>query len=95
MTLRTMRSACRVAFLRRILPVWLACSTVHAASFYVDNATQFNAKVDKFGASFTTLSAGDRVFLKGGNWDGLITTLTGSMSDALAQSNPAIIASIV
>lgn len=63
----------------------------NAASFYVDNATQFNAKVDKFGASFTTLSAGDRVFLKGGNWAGLVTTLTGSMSDALAQSNPAII----
>lgn len=63
----------------------------NAASFYVDDAAQFNAKVDKFGASFMTLSAGDRVFLKGGHWAGLITTLTGSMSDALAQSNPAII----
>jgi hypothetical protein len=75
---------------------WLAVilftlAKADAASFYVDDASQFNAKVDKFGASFTTLSAGDRVFLKGGNWAGLITTLTGSMSDALAQSNPAII----
>ena len=66
-------------------------SSANAANYYVDTATQFNAKVDKNGASFSTLSSGDRVYLKGGVWGGLIVTLNGSMSDALAQSNPAVI----
>ena len=57
----------------------------------MDTADQFNAKVDKNGASFATLRAGDRVYLKGGRWNGLIATLTGSMSDAEAQTNPAMI----
>lgn len=75
----------------RIAALLVTLARANAASFYVDDALQFNARVDKFGASFATLSAGDRVFLKGGSWAGLITTLTGSMSDVLAQSNPAII----
>ena len=62
-----------------------------ATIYYVENATQFNAGVDKNGARFSTLSAGDRVYLKGGTWGGLIRTLTGSMTDAEAQSNPAMI----
>ena len=62
-----------------------------AANYYVDTAAQFNAKTDKFSKSFSTLRAGDRVYLKGGNWDGLIATMTGSMTDADAQTNPAII----
>lgn len=79
---------------RLIAFLWLATLLVagaHAASFYVDNAAQFNAALDKNGASFATLSAGDRVYLKGGNWDGLRRTLTGAMSDAEAQANPAVI----
>ena len=40
-----------------------------ASNYYVDTADQFNAKVDKNGASFATLRAGDRVYLKGGHWD--------------------------
>jgi hypothetical protein len=62
-----------------------------AASYYVDTAAQFNAKRDKNNISFSTLYAGDRVYLKGGNWDGLTNTITGSMTDANAQTNPAII----
>lgn len=62
-----------------------------ATSYYVDTAAQFNSCIDKNGASFSTLRAGDRVYLKGGSWDGLVTTLTGSMIDAEAQVNPAII----
>jgi len=62
-----------------------------AAVYYVDTATQFNAGIDKNGARFSTLSAGDRVYLKGGTWSGLILTLTGSMTDAAAQANPAMI----
>jgi hyaluronate lyase len=62
-----------------------------ATNYYVDSATQFNSLVDKNGANFSTLRAGDRVYLKGGHWDGLITTLTGSMTDAQAESNPAMI----
>lgn len=64
---------------------------LRAANYYVDTAAQFNAGVDKNGAAFSTLYAGDRVYLKGGNWDGLIRTLTGSMSDAEARANPAIV----
>ncbi|MFA9197164.1 MAG: polysaccharide lyase family 8 super-sandwich domain-containing protein [Aliarcobacter sp.] len=62
-----------------------------ATSYYVDTAAQFNSCKDKSGASFSTLRAGDRVYLKGGSWDGLVSTLTGSMTDAEAQANPAII----
>lgn len=62
-----------------------------ATNYYVDDAKQFNSLVDKNGANFSTLRAGDRVYLKGGHWDGLITTLTGSMTDAQAESNPAMI----
>lgn len=61
------------------------------AVYYVDNATQFNAGIDKNGARFSTLSAGDRVYLKGGTWGGLMLTVTGSMTDAAAQANPAMI----
>ena len=63
-----------------------------ATSYFVDTAAQLNAKVDKFSHSFATLSAGDRVYLKGGtSWAGIVVTLTGSMTDAQAQSNPAIV----
>ncbi len=62
-----------------------------ATSYYVDTAAQFNSKMDKTGADFSTLKAGDRVYLKAGNWDGLVATMTGSMTDAEAQANPAII----
>ena len=62
-----------------------------ATSYYVDTAAQFNSCTDKSGASFSPLRAGDRVYLKGGSWDGLVSTLTGSMTDAEAQANPAII----
>jgi hypothetical protein len=47
--------------------------------------------VDKNGANFSTLRAGDRVYLKAGNWGGLVATITGSMTDTEAQSNPAMI----
>jgi len=59
--------------------------------FYVESAAQFNAGVDRTGASFATLRNGDRVFLKGGTWGGLVKTITGSMTDAQAQANPAMI----
>ena len=63
-----------------------------ALNYYVDTSTQFNSGKDKNGLTFTTLSAGDRVYLKGGtNWGGIVQTLTGSMSDAIAQTNPAIV----
>ncbi|NBV84622.1 hypothetical protein EBR57_11000, partial [bacterium] len=55
----------------------------------MDTADQFNAKVDKNGASFSTLGSGDRVYLKGGHWGGLVAMITGSMTDAEAQANPA------
>ena len=62
-----------------------------ATDYYVDTATQFNSTVDKNGLNFSTLKAGDRVYLKGGNWDGLVATISGFMTDAEAQSNPAMI----
>jgi hyaluronate lyase len=62
-----------------------------ATSYYVDSAAQFNSLVDKNNANFSTLRAGDRVYLKAGNWSGLVATITGSMTDADAQSNPAMI----
>ncbi len=62
-----------------------------ATSYYVDSAAQFNSLVDKNNANFSTLRAGDRVYLKAGNWGGLVATITGSMTDADAQSNPAMI----
>ena len=75
-----------------VLLTLLAVADVHAASYFVDTAAQFNSLTDKFGASFSSLHAGDRVLLKGGtSWGGLIATLTGSMTDAEAQSNPAIV----
>jgi len=73
------------------LLAFLSFSSAYATNYYVDTAAQFNAKMDKNGASFATLRAGDRVYLKGGHWDGLIATLTGSMNDAEAQANPAMI----
>ncbi len=69
----------------------LAASPVAGRQFYVESAAQFNAGVDRTGASFETLRTGDRVFLKGGSWGGVVNTITGSMSDAQAQANPAMI----
>ncbi|NBS07404.1 MAG: hypothetical protein EBS69_08460, partial [Verrucomicrobia bacterium] len=62
-----------------------------ATNYYVENAAQFNSTLDKNNANFSILKAGDRVYLKGGSWDGLVCTLVGSMTDAEAQSNPAMI----
>jgi hypothetical protein len=73
-----------------LFAVW-AASSAFAASYYVDTAAQFNSRRDKNDLSFATLQAGDRVYLKGGSWEGLVATLTGSMTDAEAQSNPAVI----
>ena len=39
-----------------------------ATDYYVDGADQFNSLEDKNGADFSTLRAGDRVYLKAGNW---------------------------
>ena len=64
-----------------------------ATNYYVDSATQFNSLEDKNGADFSTLRAGDRVYLKAGNWGGLVATITGSMTDAEAEANPAMILS--
>ncbi|MBJ7285211.1 MAG: cadherin-like beta sandwich domain-containing protein, partial [Akkermansiaceae bacterium] len=86
-----MHSKRRTFGILHLLTALVMTSFAHAANYYVDTATQFNAKVDKNGASFATLSSDDRVYLKGGVWGGLIVTLNGSMSDALAQSNPAVI----
>ena len=69
----------------------LAAPPAAGRQFYVENATQFNAGVDRTGASFATLRTGDRVLLKGGAWGGLVRTITGSMTDAQAQANPAMI----
>ena len=75
-----------------VLFLVLGICEARATSFFVDNATQFNALTDRSGASFATLNAGDRVYLKGGTaWGGLVVTLTGSMTDAQAQSNPAVV----
>ena len=60
-----------------------------ASDYYVDSATQFNSLFDKDNKNFSTLRAGDRVYLKAGNWGGLVATITGSMTDAEAQANPA------
>jgi hyaluronate lyase len=60
-----------------------------ATNYYVDTATQFNSLEDKNGADFSTLRAGDRVYLKAGNWGGLVATVTGSMTDEEAENNPA------
>mgnify|MGYP006284990715 CR=1 FL=1 len=72
----------------------IAClqADLSATNYYVDNADQFNSGLDKNGNDFTTLHAGDRVYLKGStNWGGIVQTLTGSMTDAAAQTNPAIV----
>ena len=69
----------------------LAAAPAAGRQFYVETAAQFNAGVDRAGASFATLRTGDRVFLKGGTWGGVVNTITGSMSDAQAQANPAMI----
>ena len=74
-----------------ILVLGLGILDASALNFYVENSTQFNAKVDKNGAGFATLRSGDRVYLKGGTWGGLVTTLNGSMTDAQAVANPAVI----
>jgi len=68
---------------------FLSFSSAYATSYYVDTAEQFNALMDKNGLSFATLKAGDCVYLKAGHWDGLVATITGSMTDAEAQANPA------
>ena len=60
-----------------------------STNYYVENANQFNSTVDKNGSDFSTLRAGDRVYLKAGNWGGLVATVTGSMTDAEAENNPA------
>jgi len=60
-----------------------------ASEYYVDSATQFNSLLDKNNKNFSTLRAGDRVYLKAGNWGGLVATITGSMTDAEAETNPA------
>ena len=80
-------------YLGGVAAFFITCSiqSSFAASYYVDTAAQFNAKRDKNNNSFSTLYAGDRVYLKGGNWDGLTNTITGSMTDSNAQVNPAII----
>ena len=70
---------------------FLSFSSALATSYYVDTAAQFNALRDKNGLSFATLKAGDCVYLKGGHWEGLVATMTGSMTDAEAQANPAMI----
>jgi len=63
-----------------------------ATSYYVETSTQFNSGKDKNGSTFTTLRTGDRVYLKGGtNWGGIVQTLTGSMTDSNALTNPAIV----
>jgi autotransporter-associated beta strand protein len=69
----------------------LAAPPAVGRQFYVESAAQFNAGVDRTGASFKTLRTGDRVLLKGGTWGGVVNTITGSMSDAQAQANPAMI----
>ena len=72
--------------------VMLWICDARATSYFVDNATQFNALTDKSGASFATLNAGDRVYLKGGTtWGGIVATITGAMTDAQAQTDPAIV----
>jgi len=71
--------------------LFLSVTEGMATNYYVDTATQFNSSVDKNGANFSTLRAGDRVYLKAGTWGGLVATITGSMTDAEAQSNPAMI----
>jgi hypothetical protein len=91
LSMHSKQSKWRAFSILHLLTALVMSSFAHAANYYVDTATQFNAKVDKNGASFATLSSGDRVYLKGGVWGGLIVTLNGSMSDALAQSNPAVI----
>jgi hypothetical protein len=67
-------------------------SNTWASNYYVDTSTQFNSGKDKNGSIFTTLRTGDRVYLKGGtNWGGIVQTLTGSMTDSNALTNPAIV----
>ena len=67
-------------------------SSTWASNYYVDTSTQFNSGKDKNGSTFTTLRTGDRVYLKGGtNWGGIVQTLTGSMTDSNALTNPAIV----
>jgi len=74
-----------------LLGTFLVNDQLLANNYYVDTAAQFNAHVDNGNRSFATLYAGDRVYMKGGNWDGLTNTITGTMTDADAQTNPAII----
>jgi len=74
-----------------VLASALMFASAKATDYYVDNAAQFNSSVDKNGLNFSTLRAGDRVYLKAGNWGGLVATITGLMTDAEAQANPAMI----
>ncbi|MGI9178392.1 MAG: chondroitinase-B domain-containing protein, partial [Pirellulales bacterium] len=73
------------------LSVNLAAVPAGGKTYYVESAAQFNSAIDRTGASFATLKAGDRVLLKGGSWDGIVRKLTGSMTDAEAVTNPAMI----
>ena len=85
---------CAGAVITRLFVAISFCiaGSVQATNYYVDSSSQFNALKDKSNNSFATLYPGDRVFLKGGtNWGGLVQNLTGSMSDANAQTNPAIV----
>ena len=68
-----------VKFIRSIcigLTALFSVTGAMATSYYVDTAAQFNSCTDKSGASFSTLRAGDRVYLKAGNWGGLVATIT-------------------
>jgi len=81
-------------YARLTLLMWALAlvSNTWASNYYVDTSTQFNSGKDKNGSTFTTLRTGDRVYLKGGtNWGGIVQTLTGSMTDSNALTNPAII----
>jgi len=78
-------------FLFQVTLLLTLITRLEAASYFVNTAAQFNAAVDKNGSSFPTLLSCDRIYLKGGNWAGLVRTRTGSMSDAEAQANPAVV----
>ena len=86
-----MKRTFRTLLLLQLLATLLLANKLSATTYYVDTAAQFNSLKDKSGRSFSTLLSGDRVYMKGGNWDGLTNTITGSMTDADAQTNPAII----
>jgi hypothetical protein len=80
------------AYLSILMGILALTANTLASNYYVDTSTQFNSGQDKNGSTFTTLRTGDRVYLKGGtNWGGIVQTLTGSMTDSNAMTNPAIV----